>query len=139
MIHKMEYYTENTYPAAAGAVVEATEQWAMTTARRTGKTPFITGPSDCDNIWFNKKYWRIPTAALFSGIHTTEHTRLHNISEFIDESGKGKLIIGDKIFLQYSSTALASVPKIELSIEYTWTTVSCAQFVEELTAQLEES
>ena len=111
---------------------------ALTYSPRLGKTPFLTGPGDPENLfwatWFNND----ENGNAASGVKQDSH---RNRAIFTDDHGFGKLVVGDKVFLQVSQTENGggSIMDVGLKISYTFTSVSCSDYVEELAAQLTSS
>lgn len=142
-IHSIEYVTSVNEVIHATNASQFVCQWALTTSPRTGKVPFITGPGDADNIWFNKKWVRREGADEHGAIFISEQTRLDNLARYTDDKGFGKIIVGDNIYLQVATSCLiggfGAPSTIEMAIEYTWTTVTCPEMVQELASQLQVS
>jgi len=111
------------------------QDWALTTTPRWGKVPFITECGDPENLWYRSILTCIPVL----GGAFINQDRLHDKAAYTDNKGQGKLVIGDHIWLQVSSSDFAAATRIQIAIEYTFTTVSCGEYVQELVSQLGET
>ena len=129
-IHSIEYHTSLSFVWEQTAY----QDWCITTSPRTGQTPFSTDCGDPSNLWFHREITVSPTE--HAAFWYQEVTRLHNIARYTDEFGHGKLIIGQNLYLQCHSLLLAAASTISLAIEYTWATVSCDEYAQELQSQL---
>lgn len=142
-IHSIEYLIGAHDVAHATHNGEFFIQWAMTTASRIGKAPFITSPGNPDNIWFNLMWIKREANTGTEAVYITEQTRHDNLATYTDDMGHGKLLIGDKIYLQVATGvpngygSFSDPSDIHLAIEYTWATVSCPEVVQELASQLQ--
>ena len=112
-----------------------TVNWSITTSPRTGNTPFITDCGDPSNLWFYKDTTWGPVE--HGAFIEFQATRLKNIARFTDDMGHGKLVIGDQLFLQVGTANVSTVyPFIHFAIEYTFTSVNCDEYAQNLTSQL---
>lgn len=129
-------------------VQDATDETAIqtqvccTSSPRYGKTPFITGPSHPDNIWwYNRRICR-PKETLAPGTIFREESRATNKCELTDHKGTGKLLVGPHLFLQIA-TSDGSEPDyaqhIELCFEYNYTLVKCQQMLGVYQGRLSEA
>jgi len=116
---------------------EATQYTSIGTVPRTGKTPFITGPGDPDNLWY-----RLETA--YFEIADTYFTTLKESNTdktvYTDHLGHGKLLIGDHLYVQTTATGTLVTPPhfttLAFSIAYTFVTVSASDMIGELASQV---
>lgn len=118
-----------------------TSEWALTTSSRIGKLPFMTACGDPENIWwFNRELTQWPANGALTAASDTQQGRHTNHCVYTDHKGQGKLIIPDHIYLQVSTTNhTPTLEQISLTLEYSFTTVSCAEYVQELVGQLNEA
>ena len=117
----------------AGGLVKC--DWAITTAPRTGKTPFMTLAGDPDNLWFREDY---NSASPAVGVFSFADQRLNHKALYWESPGKGKLLIGDHLYLQVTTQGYGAAQRAAISIafEYTETTVSCTEYAAQLVSQL---
>lgn len=132
-LHAIEFLPSTEIVTGAVVVID----WALTTSPRTGKTPFMTGPGDPENLW--RYGWHCAGSAAPTDHVLFEWTHDKYRELFTDDLGHGKLIIPEHIYLQVQCAATTSVLAIGLSLCYTFTTVSCSEFVQELVGQLNEA
>ena len=156
-IHTIEAVTDIPTVIDATIPFEASIKWAITTSPMTGKPTFMTDAGDPENIWFHSDWVTVPPGTSGGNIvgnaayFRTRNTRLENVARYTDETGHGKLIIGNRIYLQVATKGLnwpgLNTPQvgglrhahISLAIEYTDTTVSCPEYVEQLESQYQVS
>lgn len=138
-IHSIEARVPHNRPTEQ-VLLHEHEHFCLTTDHRTGKTPFLTGPGDPTNIWYLHRYSDLPACPALTAVYETEETRLHDKALYTDDLGHGKLIIGDHIYMQYDGAQTgAHHPSISMAIEYTYTTISCNELVEELNSFVSEA
>ena len=139
-IHSIEYQTFSQ--SSIGAVgYDIQEQISLGTASRAYNIAlphFVSRCSDPDNLWYHSLDFIVGGTTLGTGTDHQEQYRQKNRSEYVDNQGHGKLLIGDRVYLQVFSAGHASGETLEacFSVEYTWATVSCEEFVGELQSQL---
>ena len=138
-IHQIEYKIRPDYIPVTEAVTLREQNISLSTSPRTGKLPFVTGPSDPDNIWWFHRHFQSPLLSLFSSIGSKEQTRRENLARFTDDKGYGKLLVGDHLFLQLNTVGSASVVIIEFAIEFTWTQVGCQELLGVYQGRLNEA
>ena len=135
-IHSITWYI--TYTWRAGAVVATS--WDITTQSKTGKTPFVSFPGDPENIFFHQEdvFTNDNVLVQYRNIQNS-HT---NTAHYTDNLGHGKLVIPETIYVQNRNsnwTVSASYPDppiFSASVQYTFTTVSCPEFLQEMASQL---
>lgn len=106
---------------------------SLTYSPRLGKTPFKTHAGHPENLWWS--HFHLETG----GVATSEIRigSTENKSDFTDHLGHGKLITGENIWLQLGSTNYYDELLFGgFSLQYTFTTVPCSEYVQELVAQL---
>lgn len=106
---------------------------ALTYSPRTGHDPFLTGPGDPENLFWANFLNNDDTGSALSAWRQDSH---RNRAVFTDDHGFGKLVVGPNIYMQIGTTHQETPTAIGLKIQYTFTTVSCSDYVEELAAQL---
>ena len=129
-IHSIEYFSSADIQFEG----QFYAHWSISTSPRLGQLPFVTNCGDPSNLWFSRDHWIMGTE--HSGQYLEENTRLKNIARYTDVFGHGKLIIGDNLFLQAHTVNLTAPAHIEFAFEYTWTSVSCDEYAQELQSQL---
>ena len=101
---------------------------------RLGCAPFVTGPGDPENIWWEDAICDLEAANNCPTIHIRNSATKK--VELDDNLKHGKLITGQNIYLQLDTTGMAVPAYCNFTIAYTFTSVPCAEYVQELVAQL---
>lgn len=130
-LHSIEYYVKFAYRNEAATCIHV----SLSTSPRTGQLPFITNCGDPSNLWcFIEAFWGSTEHA--SSIESV-YTRDRNCARFTDDLGHGRLLIGDHLYLQIDSVNFSSeLIEVQFAFEYTETSVNCAEYAQDLTAQL---
>ena len=114
--------------------------WCITSAAKVGKTPFITFPGNPENIFFLTDEWLV--GENHHPIARTQANQRMNHAKYTDDSGHGQLIIPETIYVQCRNIywtqddTLPDAPWFSASLQYTFVTVSCSEFLQELASQL---
>ena len=122
----------------ASGVVQYHCDVCLTSSPRTNKTPFITGPSHPDNIWWYDRNIHIDKETFGSGTYHHEYTRATNKCELTDHKGTGKLLVGPHLFVQIDTNSTAA-QVIELCLEYNYVLVKCQQLLGVYQGRLNEA
>lgn len=139
-IHSIEHQVSST--AVLGIAAYLIQEFvSLGTRTRVGNTQFVSSVSCPDNLWFYLRNSHMGLALFVETTTIDKESRHSNKSAYTDDLGHGKLLIGDRVYLQVSSSGHVSggEVRVELSIEYTWTTIPCDEYVQELASQLQES
>lgn len=139
-IQSIEHEVHGTFVVGAAPYLLA-EYASLGTHSRVGEASIISHVNDPDNIWFWNRVIHVGTAADTTTSVLGQEWRRLDKSDYTDGKGNGKLVIGEHLYLQCSTAGHEAGEYLimRFSIEYKWTTVSCKEFVEELTSQLQES
>ena len=140
-IHSIEFQIFSLWSieAAGYNINEACSLGTASRAYNIALAHFLSYCSDPDNLWYYSRDLLIGGTTLGHGSAVMgEDYRQKNRSEYVDNQGHGKLLIGDKLYLQVSSAGHSTGETLQVcfSVEYTWATVSCEEFVGELQSQL---
>ena len=133
-IHSIEYFIP--YHSKSSQSTEVLV--SITTSPKEGREPFITHAGDPENIfWYEQRNYGDHTPS--AGIPPTQ-TQITNRIDCTDALGHGRLLVGDNIYVQVSSNTFVETEVIAgFKISYTYTTVGCLDYVQELTAQVTSS
>lgn len=130
-IHAIEWYIPYHIRCGQRTHVLA----SLTTVSRVSREALISNCGDPDNVW-----WFVLHAHAECGdasgvaLHTSgPHNRR---VDYTDDLGHGKLFVGSEIFLQLLSHLYEDPVEISVRIDYTFTTVSCLDYAQALSAQL---
>ena len=111
---------------------------ACTSSPRSNKTPFITGPSHPDNIWWYDRDLYMDKETFSFGAILDTQSRNTNKCDLTDHKGTGKLLAGPHIFIQLQQSGDA-VQTIELCFEYNYTLIKCQQMLGVYQGRLSEA
>ena len=125
-IHSIEF--KHTSLIRAGQAPHL--QVALTFAPRTGHDAFITGPGYPHNLWWFDAQTDLGT---IQGPAEYEQGSHNSKAKFTDDKGHGRLVTGDAIYLQLTTSLFAAAVAVEFAIQYTFTTVSCQEYTQQLT------
>ena len=128
-VHSIEWYFLQEVRAGQKVSIAL----SLSYSSRQGKTPFCTQAGDPENLFW-VQYVNDDDSGHGEGEHVTNcHT---NRAVLTDDHGFGKLVVGDHLYMQLATNQIAHTVPVGLKIQYTFTTVSCSDYVEELAAQL---
>ncbi|GAH00626.1 unnamed protein product [marine sediment metagenome] len=126
-LHSIEFYYKRNLRAGQAVV----EDIALTFSPRLGKTPFLTHAGHRENL-----FWHHYECIGVAGLEYFTSGSGDKV-DFTDNLGHGKLITGDNIWLQLSSTLMYdTLLSAGFSCQYTYTTVPCNEYVQALAEQL---
>ena len=118
----------------------AENYWGITSQAKSGKTPFVTWAGDPENIYYSED--DVFTGAAVGVFWPTRNTQGTDTTHYTDDSGHGKIIIPENIYIQNRNVYWTQTneypdpPVLSASIQYTFTTITCAEFLQEVVAQI---
>lgn len=131
-LHAIEYFIYRTAHEGQIALTEV----CLTYSPRLGKTPFLTHAGDPENLFWHKTADDLQTGG--GPISWEQGTGICR-AVYTDHKGYGKLITGQNIWVQCHSLFYDNPVTFGFSCAYTYTTVPCSEYVQELVAQLTSS
>lgn len=115
--------------------------WCITTRKKLRTTPFLTYPGDDENLFFTDDLW-IVGAGVHPECRQIQNQRTNHV-KYTDDAGHGQLIIPETLYVQnqnhyWTQDEYDNIdpPWFSASLQYTFTTVSCSDFLQELASQL---
>jgi len=115
-----------------------TGQWCetnvcLTYSPRATKTIFVTGPGDLENLFWDYQNIDLENVNGPCSWHQNPVTNRYCLT---DDYGRGRLIVGDYIYLQINTGQADHVINVHFSIDYTNVEIGCKEYVEALAEQL---
>ena len=133
-LHALEYYIPYHFKATQSASVDI----SISKSARQGRTPFITHCGDPENIfWYEQATYgeHVPP-----GVIPPTNEQADNHVQLTDNLGHGLLVVAENIFVQLSSNIRVETEVTAgFKLYYTFTTVSCSEYLEELASQIATS
>ena len=127
-LHAIEFYIPYHYHDGQSAQTLV----SITTSPRNARTPFMTQAGDPENLfWYEQRTYGDHVGGI---IHPRQDQTTNRV-DFTDASGHGRLLVGENIYVQLSSNVQVETEVTAgFKCYYTYTTLSCNEYVQELAA-----